>query len=169
MCAVAQLTPRSASAARCFVVHRPAVLDKGSKTAAAATHHATYDLPLPSLPKLWTCFATGTCTFECPLATQPIVIFAVMCQSLSPSAACPTALSVQADGCYSLMASLAMELDRLLGETLSRDVRFMDCDIDCTCAARKPRSPEHCHERTDRSLATQSCAAAQLHCTSSSA
>jgi hypothetical protein len=67
------------------------------------------------------------------------------------------------------MASLAMELDRLLGETLSREVRFMDDDIDCTCAARKPRSPEHCHERINRSLATQSCAAAELHCTSCSA
>lgn len=34
---------------------------------------------------------------------------------------------------YSLIATLAMELDLLLGATLSRDARFIDADIDCTC------------------------------------
>ena len=53
------------------------------------------------------------------------------------------------------MASLAMELDRLLGETLSRDVRFIDDDIDCTCAAWNAGMPEHRHGCTERSLAAQ--------------
>lgn len=58
------------------------------------------------------------------------------------------------------MASLAMELDRLLGETLSRDVRFIDDDIDCTCAAWNAGMPEHRHGCTERSLAAQSCTTA---------
>ena len=85
-------------------------------------------------------------------------------------AARPTALSVRdAVDRYSLMASLAMELDRLLGETLSREVRFIDDDIDCTCGTRKPKRRKRRHGHIERSLATQSCVAAQLHCTSCSA
>jgi hypothetical protein len=66
-----------------------------------------------------------------------------MCASSSPAAArlpatltrlCPVER-------YSLMASL-MELDRLLGVTLSRDVRFMDVDIACTCVAARQMCPE---------------------------
>lgn len=35
-------------------------------------------------------------------------------------------------GGHSLMASLAKELERLLGTTFSREPRFIDADIDCT-------------------------------------
>lgn len=71
-------------------------------------------------------------------------------------AARPTAFSISRRDVfdrYSLMASLAMELDRLLGETLSREVRFMDDDIDCTCGTRKPRRRERRDGCTQRSPA----------------
>lgn len=38
-----------------------------------------------------------------------------------------------AAGGHSLMASLAKELERLLGTTFSREARFIDADMDCTC------------------------------------